>query len=349
MTTTITTAPAEARTGLGASLIHLDQNECSYPPGPTVQAELSRWWSNVRRYPSHSDTTALTEELARRHRIAPDRIVVGAGSASLLQLLARLLPTGTDVVAPTPTWEAYPPLLTTHGAIWRAVPMGAEGAIDLDRLAKAVTKNTSAVLVTSPHNPTGHAITRTEWEQFLERIPTRVLVILDEAYIDYLPNGHDYADGISTLRELNPPNLLVTRTFSKAYGLAGLRVGWAATTQTRARQLRETQIPFAVGQLSLRAATASLADDALRRAQLSATTRERNWLHNQILALGMPSINGHGNFLWLPTGDHSGRFVGYLQRCGIAVKLLPSDGIRITIGTRDEHDALLNALTAALR
>ncbi|MFC7344543.1 pyridoxal phosphate-dependent aminotransferase [Saccharopolyspora griseoalba] len=338
---------AAVRSGLGVQLTRLDCNERAVPPGPTVSAELGRWWTGLHRYPSTDDRQALISALSFRHDLDTQRFVVGAGSASLLQLLARVLPAGSEVVAPDPTWEAHPDLLTTHGAVWRPVPMTGP-VVDLDTVAAAMTSRTSAVVLTSPHNPTGFALGQREWLRFLEYVPEDVLVVLDEAYTEYLPEG-DWADGIRTLRELNPSNLVVTRTFSKAYGLAGLRVGWAATSRVRARELNEHQIPFGVGTLGLRAAVAALADESVHQAQVSAMRREREWLHEQFLALGLPSVCGHGNFLWLPLGDDSAHLVGALKRRGIAVKLVPGAGIRVTIGARDEHDALLRALGDALR
>jgi histidinol-phosphate aminotransferase len=220
------------------------------------------------------------------------------------------------------------------------VPLTAGEEHDLDAMADAVTERTQLVFVCNPNNPTGTAVRRAELERFLDRVPARVLVVLDEAYREFV-DDRAVPDGIELYRDR--PNVAVLRTFSKAYGLAGLRVGFAVAHEPVAAALRKTAVPFGVSRIAQDAAVASLrAEDALM-ARVRALVAERDRVAGALAGQGWTVPGSQANFVWLRLGGRSAEFAAACERAGVVVRPFPGEGVRISIGERAGNDLFLQA------
>jgi histidinol-phosphate aminotransferase len=324
--------------------IKLASNEVPYGPLPGVAEAITEAALNTHRYPDMG-CGALREALGERYGMPAQRIATGCGSVALAEHLARVTCTvGDEVVYSWRSFEAYPILTMTTGAVSRPVPSRADHGHDLEAMAAAVTPRTRLVFVCNPNNPTGTAVRRAELEAFLDAVPASTLVVIDEAYREFvsdpgIPDGLDYADR---------PNVVVLRTFSKAWGLAGLRIGYLFAQPAVAEAVRKVVTPFSTSSVAQAAALAALAQPAevARRAQLVVQERERvlTALHKLV-----PDVPGsHANFVWLPLGDRSAAFAAACQERRVIVRPFPGDGVRVTIGTPEENDAFLAAAEAAL-
>ena len=315
----------------------LSSNENPYPPLPSVLAAMGE--SSINRYPEGS-AAALRERLGQRFGVSPERVQVGAGSSSLLtQFILAAASPGTEVVYSWRSFEAYPLLVGISGATSVKVPNTADERHDLDAMAAAVNEKTRLVIVCSPNNPTSTIVTRDEFTAFMAKIPGDVLVLLDEAYFEFVAdpaavNGSELLDTY--------PNLIVLRTFSKAYGLAGLRVGYAVGAEYVMDAARTVAIPLSVTELGQRAAIASLdhEDELLERVQRLNGLRTR--IHAGLVAQGWAVPGPQGNFVWLPTGDDTAAAAEVFERHGIVVRPL-GEGIRISVGEAEAVDKLLTA------
>ncbi|MEZ7003349.1 histidinol-phosphate transaminase [Streptomyces sp. AD55] len=304
-------------------------NENPYPPLPSVRELLHTEAARVNRYPDRH-AVALTEALARRFDVPAGHLALGAGSVGVaLHLLHSALGTGGgDVVFAWPSFEAYPHLTRVCGGDPVPVPLDGHRH-DLDALADAVTARTRVVFICNPNNPTGTVVGRGELERFLARIPERVLVVLDEAYREFVRDA-DISDGIELYRDR--PNLVVLRTFSKAYGLAGLRVGFAVAHEPVAAGVRGAAVPFGVGSLAQAAAVASLrAEDELTE-RVAALVEERERVRDGLLAAGCEVPPSEANFLWLPLGGRTTAFAEACAARGVRVRAFDGEGARVTVG-----------------
>ncbi len=315
----------------------LSSNENPYPPLPSVLEAIAA--SSVNRYPEGS-AAGLRERLGARFGVSPERIQVGAGSSSLLTqfILAAAAP-GDEVVYAWRSFEAYPLLVGISGATSVQVPNLPDERHDLDGIAAAVNEHTRLVIVCSPNNPTSTIVTRTEFTAFMAKIPVDVLVLLDEAYFEFVidPTAVNGAELLETY-----PNLIVLRTFSKAYGLAGLRVGYAVGAEYVMDAARTVAIPLAVTELAQRAAIASLdhEEELLERVEHLVALREE--ISAGLVEQGWQVPHPHGNFVWLPTGDDTDLASEIFESHGIVVRALV-DGIRISVGEAASVEKLLRA------
>ena len=324
----------------------LSMNETPYPPLPSLARLVEREASRLNRYPDHT-AGALQSALAARLAVPAERIVVGPGSAGLAQHLIQALgPHRDEVVYPSLSFEAYPLMIANAGA--RPVPVGPDGTgHDLAAMADAVTDRTRCVLICNPNNPTGSALRRAELVRFLDRIPPDVVVIIDEAYREFVTDP-EVPDAISVLGD--QANVCVLRTFSKAYGLAALRVGYAVTPPRIAAATRMVGaffFPTGPGQLAAAAALAPSAEADLR-VRCADLAGQRSRLHARLTALGLPVPPSQANFLWLPLGQRSASFVRWCRDAGILVRGYPELGVRVTVGTAEENDRLVAATEAFL-
>ncbi|WP_371164054.1 histidinol-phosphate transaminase [Buchananella felis] len=359
--------------------VKLSSNENPFPPSPAVVAAIAAAAGGVNRYPDMA-ARELVEELAQRLGVEPAQIVAGNGSVAVLaHVLAAVCESGTpsDVVMPWRSFEAYPITVEIAGGRCVQVPLTADHRHDIHALAAAVRPSTKALLVCSPNNPTGSLVTRAELEWLLSNVPSSVLVILDEAYLEFaragsgggvasgagsseaqavvadVPGGrsegaaggtsaHDVHDGISLIERY--PNLVVLRTFSKAYALAGARVGYAVASSEVAAAIRATATPFGVNSLAVAAACAALAEEERMRAQVTELVAERERVAAALARAGWSVAESRANFVWLSAAEQDTAVV--LERCragNVLVRPFP-EGVRISIGTRAENDALLAAL-----
>ena len=322
----------------GAELSQLATNESPFGPLPSVAESIAREIPHVNRYPDDG-ADALVAALGRWLAVPESHVVVGAGSLGLLrQLFTVLGEPGVDVVIPWRSFDAYPRLITLSGAMPNQVPLRA-GANDLGAMLARITGRTRAVIVCNPNNPTGPAVDPRALLEFLDDVPPSVLVILDEAYHEYA-SGRT-ADGLDLYRDR--PNVAVLRTFSKAYGLAALRVGYLVAHEPVAAVVRKAHVTYEVGRLAQVAALAciSAGDELLRR--VATTVAERDRVRAELLAAGWRVPPSEGNFLWLPLADAAQRFAVHSAARGVAVKSFVGEGVRATIGTPAQNAALLDA------
>jgi histidinol-phosphate aminotransferase len=240
------------------------------------------------------------------------------------------------------SFEAYPIISAVSGASPIQVPLR-EHAHDLDAMGEQITGKTKLVFVCNPNNPTGTAVGRDALVRFLRAVPSDVVVALDEAYREFVVDP-DVPDGTTLLAEF--PNVIVLRTFSKAYGLAGLRVGYAiAADPALAAALRQTQVPFAVSNVAQAAALAALEPQAEREllARVADVVQERARVHAALLGFGYDVPPSQANFVWLPLGDATVDWAAACEQRKVIVRAFAGSGVRVTIGTPDENDRLLAA------
>ncbi|WP_419817879.1 histidinol-phosphate transaminase [Glaciibacter flavus] len=316
----------------------LSSNENPFDPLPGVASAVTAA-SDFNRYP---DATALVlrGKLAERLGVSVDEVHVGAGSVSIIaQLVLAAAGPGDEVVYSWRSFEAYPGLVTVAGARSVQVPNRADHGHDLPAMAAAVTEATRLVIVCTPNNPTGAIVTADEFSAFMGEVPSDVLVILDEAYVEFVGDPRA-VNGIPLLGHY--PNLVVLRTFSKAYGLAGLRIGYAVGPVAVLDAARATAIPLSVTGQATAAAIASLdaEDELLDRVRTIASRRDEVWrgLNEQGWVVPKPQ----GNFVWLPTGEHTTAAADELFASGLVVRAFPPDGIRISIGEHESVEKLLS-------
>jgi histidinol-phosphate aminotransferase len=321
--------------------IKLASNEVSLPPPPMVLSAIAEAATIGNRYPDLA-VTGLTARLADEFGMEPERIAVGCGSVSLCQQLVSIACAGPadEVVYAWRSFESYPIVTQVAGARRRIVPLDAEFRHDLDAMAAAVTPDTRLVFVCSPNNPTGTAVRRAEFERFLRAVGPNVLVALDEAYREFVIDP-DAVDG-TTLLDAHP-NLVVLRTFSKAYRLAGLRVGYALGTREVAQALRKVGSPFAVSTMAQAAALAALDCRAELLAACAEVTGERTRVRATLLQAGYTVPRTEANFVWVALGEQTAAFAAHCLDQKVVVRPFPSEGVRITVSTREENDALLAA------
>jgi histidinol-phosphate aminotransferase len=321
-----------------ADAFKLSSNENPYGPLPAVVAAIAA--SSVNRYPDAA-ATELRTRLAEKFELAPTNVQVGAGSVSIIaQLISAAAAAGDEVIYSWRSFEAYPGLVAVAGASSVQIPNRPDHGHDLGAMAKAITDRTRLILVCSPNNPTGSIVTKSEFATFMSAVPPNTLVVLDEAYAEFItdPDAVQGADLLGTY-----PNLVVLRTFSKAYGLAGLRIGYALGSDYLMDAARATAMPLSVIEPAQRAAIASLDHEAelLDRVREISVRRDEVWAALQAQGWDIP--RPHGNFLWFPTGVATAKAYDTFERHGIVARALPPDGLRITVGEAESVEKLLKA------
>ena len=325
--------------------VKLASNETPLPPLPHVLERIADAAGSVNRYPDNG-SAALTEAIAAKYATTPDRVAVGCGSVSLCtQLVQAAADADDEVLYAWRSFEAYPIISAVSGASSIQVPLR-DHVHDLPAMAASVTGKTRVVFVCNPNNPTGTAVRRDELVEFLRSVPEDVVVALDEAYREFVRDP-DVPDGLTLLGE--HPNLVVLRTFSKAYGLAGLRVGYAiAADPAIITALRQTQVPFAVSSVAQAAALASLEPAAERQlmTRVDEIVAERARVQAALAAMGYDVPPSQANFVWLPLGDATVDWAAGCEERGVIVRPFAGSGARVTIGAPDENDRFLSAAQA---
>src|SRR6516225_2501735 len=315
----------------------LSSNESPYGPLPSVAEVIVEAGRGVNRYPDNG-AEALITAIAGRFAVPADHIAVGCGSVGVLkQLIETVSDPGAEILYAWRSFEAYPPLADLAGATSVRVPLRAE-THDLDAMAAAITPHTRLILVCNPNNPTGTVVGGQQLTPFLDQVPEDCLVVLDEAYREYI-RDESVPDGIDVYRDR--PNVAVLRTFSKAYGLAGLRVGFLIGHEPVAAAARTTMLPFTVNSIAQAAAVASLAaeDELFERVEL--TVKERTRVREALVADGWAVPPTEANFVWLNLGEHTLDFAAACFDEGIAIRPFAGDGARISIGDAEANDAFL--------
>ncbi len=322
----------------GLTTYKLSSNENPYPPLPGVVEAATRAAEQMNRYPDMGNT-ALYETLADRFGVGTDQLALATGSVALIyQLMQAFCEPGDEVVYAWRSFEAYPIAVTAAGARNVQVPVLPDGRHDLDAMAAAITDRTKVVMVCTPNNPTGPSVTQTELDGFLARVPEHVLVVVDEAYVEFVRMS-DPVMGVATLRAHD--NVVSTRTFSKAYGLAGFRVGYAVAPQPIATALRAVSLPFGVSNVAQAAAIASLRAEPELLERVERLVAERERVVKSLADVGLTVPDAQGNFVWFAAGDRTVDLAAAADGLGIVVRPFAGDGARISIGETEANDRII--------
>ncbi|KXO08428.1 MULTISPECIES: histidinol-phosphate transaminase [Marinobacter] len=331
-----------------AEIIKLASNENPLGPSEKALAAARKALEELCLYPD-GNGFELKQALANRFGVGMDQITLGNGSNDVLEVIARCFAdTESEVVFSQYAFAVYPIVTQAIGA--KGVPVPAkEWGHDLDAMAAAVTERTKLVFVANPNNPTGTVHTARAIESFLDKIPERVLVVLDEAYCEYL-TGEEYPDGIKLLERY--PNLIVCRTFSKAWGLAALRVGYAISSPAIADILNRVRQPFNVDSVALAAATAVLQDEAYLNRSREVNAAGLRQLSEAFELIGLPYIPSAGNFIAVEVGDQAQGIYQSLLSHGVIVRPIAGYGmplhLRVSVGLPEENERFLDALSQSL-
>lgn len=329
----------------GEGAFKLSSNENPFGPLPGVLAAVQQAQS-FNRYPDAS-SPRLRARLADRFGVGPDAVHIGAGSVSILFQLAQATSgPDEDIVFSWRSFEAYPSLAVVAGATATTVPNTPDGRHDLVAMAAAVTERTGMVLVCSPNNPTGPIVTQDEFDTFLAAVPRDVLVVLDEAYAEFVTDPAA-VDGRRVLAA-GHENVVVLRTFSKAYGLAGLRVGYAVGHPRILDAARSTGIPLSVTAAAEEAALASLDAEEELLERVRVITGRRDRLVAGLRETGWEVPDAQGNFVWLPAGDRALEVAAVFEAADLIVRPFAGDGVRITVAEEESLDRVVAASRRAL-
>ncbi|MFE8912800.1 histidinol-phosphate transaminase [Streptomyces globisporus] len=335
--------PGKPAAAGGPVAYKLSSNENPYPPLPGVLESALAAAGNFNRYPDMA-CTGLMNELSERFGVPLSHLATGTGSVGVAQqLLQATSGPGDEVIYAWRSFEAYPIITQVSGATSVKVPLTEGDVHDLGAMAEAITDRTRLIFVCNPNNPTGTVVRRAELERFLDRVPSDVLVVLDEAYKEFIRDA-DVPDGIEIYRDR--PNVAVLRTFSKAYGLAGLRVGFAVAHEPVAAALRKTAVPFGVSQLAQDAAVASLRAEDELLGRVGSLVAERARVSAELARQGWTVPESHANFVWLRLGERTLDFAGACERAGVVVRPFADEGVRVTIGETEGNDLFLKAAEA---
>ncbi|MFD5635280.1 histidinol-phosphate transaminase [Streptomyces sp. NPDC127077] len=332
--------PGKPAAAGGAVAYKLSSNENPYPPLPGVVESLTAAAGSFNRYPDMA-CTGLMNELADRFGVPVSHLATGTGSVGVAQsLLQSTSGPGDEVIYAWRSFEAYPIITQISGATSVRVPLTPGEVHDLDAMADAITDRTRLIFVCNPNNPTGTVVRRAELERFLDRVPSDVLVVLDEAYREFIRDV-EVPDGVEIYRDR--PNVCVLRTFSKAYGLAGLRVGFAIAHEPVAAALRKTAVPFGVSQLAQDAAVASLRAEDELIGRVGSLVCERTRVVDALRGQGWTVPETQANFVWLRLGERTLDFAAHCEQAGVVVRPFAGEGVRVTIGETEANDIFLKA------
>lgn len=345
--------------------LRLASNETAAAPLPAVQEAVAKAAAGLNRYPDMG-VAALRGKLAEwlshtpgAPELTAENIAVGNGSSALcLQAIQATCQDGDEVVFPWRSFEAYPILAQIAGARPVAVPLSRDYRVDLDAMLAAVTERTRLIFVCNPNNPTGTVVPQSQLTEFLKQVPEDVQVVLDEAYIEYDHSGlaaeaagndagtEASVNGLALMAKF--PNVAVCRTFSKAYGLAGARLGYLAGSEEFVEALLKVAIPFGVNSLAQVAGLESIGADAqsqLRERVAETVAQRERVLQALPERLRVPS---QSNFVWLPVGEKAEALEAAMKEEGILTRCFPGEGLRITVTNEEQTDELIPALRRAL-
>ncbi|MFC8129421.1 histidinol-phosphate transaminase [Streptomyces sp. NPDC057302] len=335
--------PGKPAAADGPVAYKLSSNENPYPPLPGVMESVLASAGTFNRYPDMA-CTGLMSELAERFGVPVSHVATGTGSVGVAQQLVQATAgPGDEVIYPWRSFEAYPIITQVSGATSVKVPLTPGDVHDLDAMAEAITDRTRLIFVCNPNNPTGTVVRRAELERFLDRVPSDILVVLDEAYREFNRDA-EVPDGVELYRDR--PNVAVLRTFSKAYGLAGLRIGFAIAHEPVAAALRKTAVPFGVSQLAQDAAVASLRAEDELMGRVGSLVSERTRVVETLRGQGWTVPETQANFVWLRLGERTTDFAAACEKAGVVVRPFAGEGMRATIGETEANDIFLQVAEA---
>lgn len=324
----------------------LSSNESPHPPLPSVADAVQSVLGRMNRYPDMS-ADALIRRLADRYAVAAENITVGAGSVEIAtQLIHSVAGRDDEVIFAWRSFEAYPSIVRVTGATPVAVPLDAEHRHDLPAMRDAITPQTRLIFVCNPNNPTGSVIDASDLEAFVDAVPRDILVVIDEAYVHF-DRSENAGAGIDLFRRF--PHVAVLHTFSKAYGLAGLRIGYAIAPIEVAENQRKTALPFGVTNLAQAAACASLDAEAELVERIDEVVQQRERLAAALAAAGWNPVPSQANFVWVPARERTERLNELLLDGGVVGRMFPGEGVRISSGTAADVDRVVAALALVSR
>lgn len=316
-------------------------NENPFPPLPAVRSALTESVEVANRYPEFLPER-LRALIAAHVGVGEEQVIIGAGATGvIMQVLSAVTSPGERMVMASPTFDGYPIFARMARLVPVTVALDPHGHHDLDEMAEAACQ-ARVVAVCRPHNPTGTVEPAADIERFLQRVPSDTVVLLDEAYVEFLGSEHRI-DALSVIRRY--PNVVVLRTFSKAYGLAGLRIGYGFCAPDLAAKLWTMQLPFGVGITGLVAVAASYDAEHQLQQRIRMIASERRYLRRRLRAMGVYSTDGHANFVYLPAQRRPWR--PFFEDTGLQIRHYPDGSVRITVGNRQSTRAVLSAVEAA--
>jgi histidinol-phosphate aminotransferase len=311
----------------------LSSNENPFPPLPGVMEATAAAVAQMNRYPDIANTQ-MTRKLSNRLSVPEERLAFGTGSVAVLyHLLLAACEVGDEVVYAWRSFEAYPIAVQLTGATQVPVPLAPGAVHDLAAMRRAVTPATKVIMLCTPNNPTGPALHHQQVIDFIDSVPDHIMIVLDEAYAEFITDP-EALRGLHAMAER--PNVVVLRTFSKAYGLAGFRVGYCVADPQVAAAVRAVALPFGVSIAAQAAVIASLDAEALLLDRVAELVKARDALAVGLRDLGLEIPDAQGNFVWLPGGPQTDSYAAAFARAGVAVRPYASggdwDGLRITVG-----------------
>ncbi|BFU95164.1 MAG: Histidinol-phosphate aminotransferase [Nitrospira sp.] len=326
-------------------VIKLASNENPLGPSPKALAVLHEGMATLHRYPD-GGAFRLRQALADRWKVTPDHVILGNGSDELLGLLARtFLAPGDEAVMADQTFVIYKMEVTAAHGKAVTVPL-AQWRHDLEAMAAAMTPRTRLLFLCNPNNPTGTMVSRGEVDRLLSRVPEHVIVVFDEAYFEYVRSA-DFPDSMAYVRQGR--NAIVLRTFSKIYGLAGLRIGYGITTPEITNLLNRVRPPFNANSLAQLAGLAALGDDEHVAKSRAVNESGMEQIRNGLVALGCTPVPSETNFLYFDVRCDGRRLFEALLRQGVIVRHIEGQMVRVTVGQAEENQIFLSALARVLK
>lgn len=301
----------------------------------------------VQRYPD-TTYTQLRKLIGDTYEVPAEHVTVGAGSLGVLTALVQTFAgtnddgTADEVIIPWRSFEAYPIVIRTSGAKDVMVPLRGNGELDLEAMLAAITDKTRMIMLCTPNNPTGTVLTTQAVQDFMARVPEHILVVVDEAYVEFIRND-DAVDGLSMYRDY--ANVAVLRTFSKAHGLANLRIGYSVAPDHISQPLKVIHPPFATSMIASEAAYASMSnmDEVMHNTEKVVVERDRVW--KALDALGYNPPVSQANFVWLPLGEQATAFAQACEAQALSVRAFAPEGVRVSIGEVEANDRLISVAT----
>ncbi len=323
----------------------LSSNESPHGPFPAAITAMEHELAGLNRYPEGA-SLALRERLAASHSVPVSQVLVGSGSNELLRLVAQtVIRPGDEVVYAWPSFVVYPMATTMFGGVHVRVPLDETDTHDLDAMLAAVTGRTRIVFLCNPNNPTGTYYSKDAFDRFLERLPEHVLLVLDEAYFEFVtaedyPDGMDYFDGTRSI--------VVLRTFSKIYSLAGIRIGYGFAPEPLVHAVDCIREPFNVNSVAQAGALASLDDEVEARRRRTENQEQKTYLYSGFDRLGISWVPSETNFVWVKTERPVEVFEALLEQGVIVRGFGPTPALRVGVGTAEDSRRTIEAFEAAV-
>lgn len=322
----------------------ISSNESHFSPLASVQAAIVEAATEINRYPDPL-SSELVSAIAHHFGVPAEHIALGTGSVALCgQIIQSAAGPGDIILYAWRSFESYPIWTGIAGAQSIQIPLKLDETHDLDAMLRAITPKTRVIVICSPNNPTGQIVDPEALENFIAAVPSEIVIVLDEAYIEYVPE-EKRSDSIRLYRENS--NIVVLRTFSKAYGLAGLRVGFTISQEPITNALRKTALPFGVSSIAQAAAIASIKAESELFERVLFVTAERSRVAAELTAMGYQLNPSYANFIWLRLGSRTDVLHQALEQAGLSVRPFPGEGLRISIGETEANDRFIEVARQA--